>query len=283
MKWYLYNMRCKPFVLLCLLLNFQHNAAKARECGFVDLSPSRCVVNATVEKKFENVYKENVWAHGKTFETDFLDTRHFYTYGDKNRFIKRPSQSGTGSYIGSTEMMSALRFISETVSNYSLTSMLDIPCGDVNWQMESAEIDLIDVYVGADIVQKIVHNAAERFRYHSNKHFIQWDLASCVVPKLSTVYGDKRPFDLIIVKEMLQHIPLKDARQAARHLKRSGARFVIATTWQNVIENRNIEAGEWYPNNLELPPFNFPAATKCVPQGTASICLYNFENLRQEM
>lgn len=132
------------------------------------------------------------------------------------------------------------------------------------WQFESWEVDSLDVYVGADITKSVIEANKQRFLYHTNKFFHQWDFAACEIPLYRHKGGNAQAFDLIHVRDVLQHMPLARGVQAVEHLKRSGARFLLMTTFQ---ESKNTDLkreGGFYYNNLKMPPFSFPSPIKCM-------------------
>lgn len=243
----------------------------------IALTPSSCKSNTIVRNAFEEVYTESKWCQPPGSCSNLTDIRYYYTYGHVSRFDKRRSISGVGSDIGTIKMLQSLQFISGVIKKYSVHSMLDI-CGDLNWQMESMEIDLIDTYVGIDISRRVIDMNKERFRFHSNKHFSTWDLTSCSFPKYSNAYTStiESSFQLYVIKDVMFHLSLSQAIRVAENLKQSGA-LVMASTFN--INHGNRLSPEFSPNgnywkiNLALPPFNFPKPIECVDD---VFCLYDF-------
>jgi hypothetical protein len=92
----------------------------------------------------------------------------------------------------------------------------------------------------------------------------------------------RRPFDLVHARDVFQHMPLERAAEAARHIKESRCRFVVATTWPKSM-NERIPEGSFYFNNMDEYPFNFPKPVKCVrthPHLEEDLtCLYHFTAL----
>jgi hypothetical protein len=49
-----------------------------------------------------------------------------------------------------------------------------------------------------------------------------------------------------------------DVQRALANFKRSGARYLLATTFPTVQENSDTQNGVWRPLNLEKGPFHLP-------------------------
>merc|ERR1719181_2939 len=65
-----------------------------------------------------------------------------------------------------------------------------------------------------------------------------------------------RKADMIIVKEVLQHLPLKMGVKMLQHAKHAGVKFLAVTT-DKTFENRDIEMGGlFYGPDVEAPPYN---------------------------
>jgi hypothetical protein len=67
---------------------------------------------------------------------------------------------------------------------------------------------------------------------------------------------------LIIIKEVLQHLPLKNCIQLLKNIKDSGIKYIAVTNHDmdifNIEQNMNIpNIGGFFPNNMFLEPFNF--------------------------
>ena len=66
---------------------------------------------------------------------------------------------------------------------------------------------------------------------------------------------------LIIIKEVIQHLPLNEGIKMLKNIKQSGIKYIAITNHDinifNVNENINVDIGGFYPNNMFLLPFNF--------------------------
>lgn len=127
------------------------------------------------------------------------------------------------------------------------TSVTDLGCGD--WQFSR----LIDwtgrAYTGLDVVERVVAANVERFSTPD----IQF--------RLSAGPGDLPGGDLLLCKEVLQHLP---NALVASYLQAIRRRYRLALITNAIAPesqaNREIEAGDWRPLRLDQPPFSAPGA-----------------------
>jgi len=136
--------------------------------------------------------------------------------------------------------------------------------------------------VGLDVASFPVELGAARFKHHSNKRFARWDLASCPLPRWRLRGGEWAPFDAVLMRDVIQHMPLRVSLRAIRHVATSGARILIATTFPGAAENVNDERPDaFFENNVRLPPFSFPPPMECARQGPgAALCAFDIASLR---
>jgi len=249
------------------------------------------------QREWERIKPFNVTtdASGSVIITNAM-VAHYYKWKDA---ANRISLSGGGSEL--REAQHALSFIERVIARHGIKTMLDVPCGDANWQFTSPHIDLIDTYVGLDVAEFPVRLNRRRFAHHTNKHFQRWDLVRCPLPWFRTTCAPSgsppkaaaaQPFDLIITRDAIQHMPLKYAKKSVAHIATSGAKFLITTTYPNGKANKpNMAPDAFQRSNLHLPPFDFPTAIECVPShpdapktGPLSaerdlLCLYSIDAL----
>lgn len=124
-------------------------------------------------------------------------------------------------------------------------SLLDAPCGDFAW---ARRIDWSGItYTGADIVSDIIEENQQKFGSY-NIHFQRLNICCDPLPQA----------EAILCRDGLFHLSWEDALAALRNFKQSGAIYLLSTTFPQSPDNVNIQTGEWYPINLQRPPFNFP-------------------------
>ena len=72
--------------------------------------------------------------------------------------------------------------------------------------------------------------------------------------------------DVIICRDGLVHLSFADARAAIRNFRRSGSRYLLATTFVRRTENTDIPTGGWRVLNMEAEPFCFPVPLALVDE-----------------
>jgi SAM-dependent methyltransferase len=156
-----------------------------------------------------------------------------------------PQTSGGGSTVEYTRATRGI--LQQVIRDYGITSMLDAGCGDLGWLpvfLESAPPGFR--YIGVDIVPDLVE---QHQRAHPQHEFIAADLVVDAVPRC----------DLIVCRDVVQHLPIADARRVLANFSRSGARYLLTTThlrsygWRN---GRDRRVGRCQDRNLLLKPFS---------------------------
>lgn len=163
-------------------------------------------------------------------------------YGDE-------SLSGPGSSLAQT---TAIRErLPLLLEHLGVRSLLDAPCGDFNW-LRQVRLG-VDTYAGVDMLTEIV---AENQRRHTtpSRTFRPADLRTDDLPRM----------DAILCRDCLVHLSFAAAMAVLRNFKRSGARYLLTTTFPSRRANADTARCEWRPLNLELPPFNFPSPLRIV-------------------
>ena len=179
-------------------------------------------------------------------------TNKFATIYNKNKWGSDESSSGYGSTL--TQTSNIRDKLPQLIKEFNIKSVLDIPCGDFNWL---STVDLnIEHYIGADIVSDLVCANQDKFQSETCC-FELLDITSSTLPQA----------DLILCRDCLVHFSYKDIKSAIENFKRSGAKYLLTTTFINRSFNRNIITGGWRPLNLQLPPFNFPKPLKVLLEG----------------
>jgi hypothetical protein len=172
----------------------------------------------SAEAIFTSIHRRNAWRGGET-------------------------TSGPGS---GREATAALRHeLPRLLAELGCYSLLDAPCGDLCW-LEEAELPVAS-YCGIDIVEAVI--AANRCRHGARgRTFLCLDLCRDPLPEA----------DLVLCRDGLVHLSFRDARAALANFRTCGARWLLATTFPRLRENRDALTGEWRPLNLELAPFRLP-------------------------
>lgn len=164
----------------------------------------------------------------------------FRSIYQKNKWGSSESVSGPGSTLAYTETLR--KELPALFNKLGVKRVLDAPCGDCHW-ISSIPLDGIG-YTGADIVPELVE---QNRKLYTGKDFI---MANLITDPLPTA-------DLVLCRDCFIHLPNKDVLAVIRNFKRSGIRYLLASTYP-VARNTEILTGHFRPVNLELPPFNLP-------------------------
>jgi len=193
-------------------------------------------------------------------------SERFQSIFSRNAWRSRESRSGQGSNVrAALEWVLSLKYI---LDQYDIRYVADIPCGDTNWQFASREMNTLPFYFGGDIATGVVAGNQERYRYHHNKLFLFWDIVSCPLPWFSIDNGSdtivtNRTFDLVIMRDAIQHMNILNGLAAVKNIIFSGAKYFLVSSYPrkcvDFCRAGNITDGKFYRNNMNCPPFEFPA------------------------
>jgi len=173
---------------------------------------------------------------------------------EKNMFGGRVSRSGEGSDLVQTEIIR--RELPRIVKEFSIQIFLDAPCGDWYWMKET---NLgVEQYIGVDIVEAMIEKHKKSFGSPAQT-FLCLNLATDSLPKA----------DLIFSRDCLVHLRFEDALKIIANFKRSGAKYLLTTTFIDRTRNYDLVGMDsfWRPLNMRLAPFNFPEPLLIVNEG----------------
>lgn len=190
---------------------------------------SRGLPGDSMEKRFDRIYRMNLWR------------------GDESR-------CGPGSSLEETAVVRAE--LPGIVRRLGVRSLLDIPCGDFFW-MKEVPLSL-DAYIGAEVVSRLARDNTERYGA-PNRSFVCLDIRDDPLPRV----------DLVLCRDCLDHFCIADIQQALANIVRSGATYLLATTYPDRELNPDIRSGDWRPLNLLQPPFGLPDPMELVNEGSS--------------
>jgi SAM-dependent methyltransferase len=170
------------------------------------------------EETFTDIYRDNSWGNTE-------------------------SCSGPGSTVFRTRLLRPA--LVQLLRDLEIKSVLDAGCGDFNW-MRLADFSGIS-YIGVDIVSEIVQRNSDRYSA-SSRRFVCLDLTHDPLPEA----------ECVLCRDCLVHFSYSDIDRALWRMRSSGARYLLATTFDANETNCDIATGGWRPLNLEKPPFSFP-------------------------
>jgi hypothetical protein len=174
--------------------------------------------------------------------------QRFQRIHDTNLWGASESVSGLGSEIDATATLRAE--LPMLLKRLGASSLLDAPCGDGGW---IATVDLGVRVTGIDIVPDLIEDLRARAaRGEIKGDYHLGDITADLLPRC----------DVILCRDCLVHLSFANIERSLQNFRRSGAGFLITTTfpeWQN---NRDCEDGDWRALNFERAPFNWgqPAA-----------------------
>lgn len=195
--------------------------------------------------------------------TDEEATAHyeqvFMHHARQYRQFNDESISGPGSSLQQTrELRERLPLL---LSHLDVRTLLDAPCGDFNW-LQHAELGL-DMYTGVDILTEVIAEHQWRHR-RADRRFMRADLIDDPLPRA----------DAILCRDLLPHLSYAEILAVLRNFGRTGATYLMLTTFSRPRPNRDTAGGNWRALCLTLPPFNFPPPLllideKCTEAGGA--------------
>lgn len=158
---------------------------------------------------------------------------------------------GTESLSGQGSSLEATKEISEKllvfVEEYDIQGVLDMACGDGWWMPNLPD------YIGMDHVPLAIERAK---RFHPDREYLLKDIRDEDLPKR----------DLVILRDVIQHITLADGVKVIQNIKASGARWLAASTYISG-ENIDIPEGGFYVPDMKEEPFNLGEEVEGWPDG----------------
>jgi hypothetical protein len=206
--------------------NLDGGAWSSRLCGAARALAARLTPTRGHRAVFTRMYRRNAWGNGE-------------------------SASGPGSTRERADAFQAE--LVELLRRLETRTLLDAPCGDFNWMAPVA--DVVERYVGVDVVAGLVEANARRHAA-ANRTFVCADLTRDALPAA----------EVILCRDCLVHFSFADALRAVANFRRSGATWLLATTFVAPRRNADVRTGGWRPLNLEEPPFRFPAPVAVVDE-----------------
>lgn len=173
-----------------------------------------------------------------------------------NLFFGSESLSGAGSDLLQTQIIS--KRLPEVCKQLGIKSLLDVPCGDFNWM---SRVNLTGIrYTGADIVPQIIQQLNESFKDDSRNF-----------KEINVVKDVPGNYDAIFCRDLFVHLNNTDIFRTINNFCDSKSTYLIATTFTNVIKNKNLplltKSVGWRPINLNLKPFDFPKPIILINEG----------------
>src|SRR5581483_7755331 len=156
--------------------------------------------------------------------------QRFQRIHDTNLWGAEASVSGLGSELDATATLRA--GLPPLLQRLEVTSLLDAPCGDAGW---IAHAELGVRVRGVDIVPDLIAHLRERVaRGEISGDYQLADITTDVLPRC----------DAILCRDCLVHLSFANIARALDNFRRSGARWLITTTFPEWQHNRDCEDGD---------------------------------------
>jgi hypothetical protein len=167
----------------------------------------------------------------------------FTTIFKRDWWNNKESKSGWGSELKRTETIR--RELLSFVDRHSVRSILDAPCGDFNW-MRHVQWPTGLKYIGGDIVCDLI---VDNRRKYPGVEFLELNVLQDALPDV----------EAWLARDLMIHFPDKAVWTAINQFQMSSIDYLLATTYPNSTENKDIKFGQVRHLNLCAPPFSLPA------------------------
>lgn len=163
-----------------------------------------------------------------------------------NNIYSESSSSGPGSLPENTVLFRS--YLSEVITKYNITSILDLACGNYIAVKDIIENNNIK-YIGADISIKIIeHNK----KTYPEQEFIYLDAITSDLSEYNC--------DLIIFRHVIQHLNYIDAQKAVDNIFKSQSKYLFINHQRGlqINEDHHIPENHWENQmyNLNIAPFH---------------------------
>ena len=185
---------------------------------------------------------QQAFARDRAAFSDLNLQQRFERIFSTNLWSAPTSVSGLGSEPDQTGAL--ISELPRLLARLRVRSLLDAPCGDAGWIAKTA---LAVPYTGMDIVPDIIANL--QLHAGKNRQFIHGDITCDPLPMV----------DAILCRDCLVHLSFANISRAIANFKRSGATYLITTTFTEWQVNHDIDDGDWRPLNIEAAPFHWGA------------------------
>jgi hypothetical protein len=172
---------------------------------------------------------------------------------ENNAWKSWETRSGSGSTWQATHaLIPALGALLEALD---IRVLVDAGCGDVNWM--SALTPRLALYFGLDIVEHLALQNSRLLGHRAGHFFKVADITQDPLPRA----------DAILSRNVLTHLSNAQVHAALRNFAASGARFLIASAHDGVVQNQEMQTGVWRPLDLTQAPFHLPPPLQRIEDG----------------
>ena len=190
-------------------------------------------------------------------------------------------RDGEGSGWGSTlQATRTTRLIVELlIHRHGVTRLLDAPCGSSHWWppllARIRRFAPCFVYHGVDVVPSVIAASSAEFADDPRTTFAVADLAGEPLPS----GGSTAPWDLVLCRDALQHLPLLSAIAVLENIARARPRFLAVGSYlEGPGVNSDVSVGSYFLINLRSAPFNLSGAVDVFDEQTVGPSSARSEN-----
>jgi len=185
-------------------------------------------------------------------------------WNGNRKFDEETTRAGPGSTMTYTARVRD--FLGKFIAEHHIETMADLSCNEMLWQRAIPGFEDLKLYAGFDIVPHAIEVSRNRTKGMKNVELAVRDMVNQPL---------SRPYDLVMVRDTLFHLPLTDALQVIANINNSGSKY-FGTTYVDdpKIKNVFIAPGDWYAINLRMLPFLFPAPLAAVEEGQPGNAFY---------
>ena len=174
-------------------------------------------------------------------------SERFQRIHDTNLWGAAASVSGLGSEVDATAVLRAE--LPLLLRRLGVRTLLDAPSGDGGW---IASADLGVRVTGIDVVPDLI--AALQRRGDSNRNYLVADITRDAL----------QAADAVLCRDCLVHFSFANIARAVENFRRSGATWLITTTFSEWQTNLDCEDGDWRALNFERAPFGWGAPAELI-------------------
>ncbi len=168
--------------------------------------------------------------------------------------------SGEGSSL--TKKDPYVRLLEQFIQEKQIRRVVDVGCGD--WQFSRLVDWQGSEYLGIDVVASVIAANQKIFATPT----IRFICADPLEPEF--VFP---PADLIIIKDVLQHLSNAHVLTLLEKLKQSSARYALITNDYDT-RNPDIPNGDTRPLDVRRPPFNLAGVTSALTYGDKKVLVW---------
>jgi hypothetical protein len=190
------------------------------------------------------------WREKRRFKRDSRKDVFRFIY-ETNKWGSEASRSGKGSDM--VETADIRQNLPGALSQLSIQSILDLPCGDMHW-MQTLDLSPYR-YIGAAIVPDLIERNRQQ---HPQFTFDVLDICESQLPTV----------DLMLSRDLFVHLAFRDIELAVDNICKSDIRYLACTTFPSVSPNVDKLTGNHRKLNMAIAPINFGEPRLLLADGT---------------